>query len=213
MAEEDEDESPHVNTEETEEEAQDLCLVFDDFTIEEDDRVFMEMVHPVNSHHFVRASSTVSGRLAEAFAKDFEDIVQMSLHTYADVFSEMAFDSLPEHRKCDHAIELECEPSLGFHKVYPMTLTEQTGMDAFLEEARALTRIPQGLSNDPDRADRDGRFPRRSAGHWTHQSVKVPPQSSCLLYQEERWKVSLRPGLPSSECHHQEESVSAPTHR
>jgi hypothetical protein len=43
----------------------------------------------------------VSRRLAEAFAKNswpkgFEDIVLMSLHTYADVFSETAFDALPE---------------------------------------------------------------------------------------------------------------------
>jgi hypothetical protein len=30
----------------------------------------------------------------------------MSLHSYADVFSETAFDSLPERRKWDHAIEL-----------------------------------------------------------------------------------------------------------
>jgi hypothetical protein len=36
----------------------------------------------------------------------------MSLHTYADVFSEMVFDSLPERRKWDHPIELEYEPSL-----------------------------------------------------------------------------------------------------
>jgi hypothetical protein len=67
------------------------------------------VVHPVNPHHFVRASSTVSGRLAEAFAKNsepkgFEDIVLTSLHSYADVFSETAFDSLPERRKWDHTI-------------------------------------------------------------------------------------------------------------
>jgi hypothetical protein len=74
----DEDESPHMNTDETEEGAQDTCPAFDNdldsevnnFTIEEDDRVFMTMVHPVDPHHFVRASSTVSGRLAEAFAKN-----------------------------------------------------------------------------------------------------------------------------------------------
>jgi hypothetical protein len=42
----------------------------------------------------------------------------MLLQTYADVFSETAFDSLPEHCKWDHAIELECEPSPRFHKVY-----------------------------------------------------------------------------------------------
>jgi hypothetical protein len=88
----------------------------------------------------------VSGHLAEAFAKKsklkgFEDIVPMSLHSYADIFSETAFDSLPEHRKWDHTIELEHEPSPGFHKVYPMTLIEQTEMDAFLEEALATGRI------------------------------------------------------------------------
>jgi hypothetical protein len=111
----------------------------------------MAMVHPVDPHHFVRASSTVSRRLAEAFAKTsklkgFEDIVPTSLHTYANVLSETAFDSLPERRKWDHAIELEREPSPGFCKVYPMTLTEQTEMDAFLEEALATGRIRQPKS-------------------------------------------------------------------
>jgi hypothetical protein len=159
MVEEDEDESPHVNADETDEEAQDTCLALDhdldsdidDVIIEEGDCVFMMMVHPVDPQHFVRASSTVSRRLAEAFAKnskpkDFYDIVPMSLHTYADVFSETAFDSLPERRKWDHTIELEHEPSPGFRKVYPMTLTEQTEMDAFLEEALATGRIRQSKS-------------------------------------------------------------------
>jgi hypothetical protein len=155
----DEDESPHMNTDETDEEAQDTCPAFDDdldsevddSIIEEDDRVFMTMVHPVDPHHFVHASSTVSRRLAEAFAKNskpkgFEDIVPMTLHEYADVFSETAFDSLPERHKWDHAIELEREPSPIFRKVYPMTLTEQTEMDAFLEEALATGRIRQSKS-------------------------------------------------------------------
>jgi hypothetical protein len=87
----DEDESSHMNTDETDEEAQDTCLAFDndldsevdDFTIEEDDRVFMAMVHPVDPHHFICASSTVSGRPAEAFAKNlkpkgFKAIVPMT---------------------------------------------------------------------------------------------------------------------------------------
>jgi hypothetical protein len=69
-----------------------------------------------------------------------------SLHTYADVFSETAFDSLPERCKWDHAIELEREPSPGFRKVHPMTLTEQTEMDAFLEEALATEHIRQSKS-------------------------------------------------------------------
>jgi hypothetical protein len=72
--------------------------------------------------------------------------VPTSLHTYANIFSEMAFDSLPECRKWDHAIELEHEPSPGFRKVYPMTLTEQTEIDAFLEEALATGCIRQSKS-------------------------------------------------------------------
>jgi hypothetical protein len=133
MVEEDEDESPHMDTDETDEEAQDTCPALDDdldsdvddIAIEEGDRVFMMMVHPVDPHHFVRASSTVSGCLAETFArnskpKDFHDIVPTSLHAYTDVFSETAFNSLPEHCKWDHTIELECKPSPGFCKVYPL---------------------------------------------------------------------------------------------
>jgi hypothetical protein len=155
----DKDESPHLNTDETDEGAQDTCPAFDDnldsevdnFTIGEEDCVFMTMVHPVDPHHFVCASSMVSGRLAEAFAKNskpkgFEDIVPTALHEYADVFSETAFNSLPERCKWDHAIELEREPSPGFRKVYPMTLTEQTEMDTFLEEALATGRIRQSKS-------------------------------------------------------------------
>jgi hypothetical protein len=109
------------------------------------------MVHLVDPQHFVHASSTVSRRLAEAFAKnskpkDFHDIVPTSLHAYADAFSKTTFDSLPEHRKWDHAIELERKPSPRFCKVYPMTLTEQTEMDTFLEEVLATGCIRQSKS-------------------------------------------------------------------
>jgi hypothetical protein len=52
MVEEDKDESPHVNTDDTDEEAQDTGLAFDndldsdvvDVTSEEDDRVFMAIL-------------------------------------------------------------------------------------------------------------------------------------------------------------------------
>jgi hypothetical protein len=139
MVVEDKDEPPHVNVDETDEEVQDTCLAIDDdldsdITIEEGDCVFMMMVHLVDPQHFVCASSTVFGHLAEAFAKnlklkDFHDIVLTSLHAYANIFSETVFDSLPERCKLDHAIELECGPSPRFRKVYPMTLMEQTEMD------------------------------------------------------------------------------------
>jgi hypothetical protein len=159
MVEEDEDEFPHVNADETDEEAQDTCPALDDdldsdiddIAIEEGDRVFMMMVHPVDPHHFVLASSTMSGHLAEAFAKnsklkDFHDIVLTSLHAYTNIFSKTAFNSFPERRKWDHVIELECEPSPVFHKIYPLTLTEQTEMDVFLEEALSTGCIRQSKS-------------------------------------------------------------------
>jgi hypothetical protein len=63
MTEEDEDESPQVNMNETDEEARDtgpaldddLDSEVDDFNIEEDDHVFMAMVHPVTILSVLRA--------------------------------------------------------------------------------------------------------------------------------------------------------------
>jgi hypothetical protein len=107
----DEDESSHMNTDETDEEVQDTCPAIDDdldgevddFTIEEDDRVIMMMLHLVDPHHFIRASSMVSGCLAEAFAKNtkpkgFEDIVPTTLQEYADNFTRVCrrlYTSMP----------------------------------------------------------------------------------------------------------------------
>ena len=102
----------------------------DDVEIEEGDRIFVATIHPEDIHHFVRVSSTVSQRLAEVFTRNsgqasFQDSVPESLHDFEDVFSKESFDSLPDWRKWDHAIELECDPEPGFCKVYPMTLEEQ----------------------------------------------------------------------------------------
>jgi hypothetical protein len=155
----DQDEATHVNANETEEEVQGECPAFDDdlkfdadhIGIEEGDHIFMAMVHPVNPQHFICASSTVSRRLVEASTKNsmpkgFHEIIPTALHFYEDVFSEMAFNTLPQCQKWDHAIELEREQSPGFQKVYLMTLTEQTEMDAFLEEALATGHIRQSKS-------------------------------------------------------------------
>jgi hypothetical protein len=80
--------------------------------IEDDDRIFVATIHPEDPSFFVRATSTISQRLAEAFSansekKSFKDLVPESLHEFEDVFSKESFDSLPERRKWDHAIELE----------------------------------------------------------------------------------------------------------
>ena len=106
----------------------------------------MARVHPEIIPEFLCASSTISTRLAEASAKNsktpsFHNNVPDHLHDFADVFDKASFDSLPEQRKWDHAIELECDPEPGFRKVYPMSLVEQAEMDTFLEEALATGRI------------------------------------------------------------------------
>jgi DNA integrity scanning protein DisA with diadenylate cyclase activity len=93
----------------------------------------------------------VSRCLAKAFAKNskpkgFHETIPSTLHSHEDVFSETAFDTLPECQKQDHAIKLECEPLPGFRKVYPMTLMEQTKMDAFLKEALATGCTRQSKS-------------------------------------------------------------------
>ena len=123
----------------------------DDVEIEDSDRIFVANIHPDSPPQSIRAMQTVSQRLAEAFTKNsdtksFRDLAPDCLHDFDDVFSEGAFDSLPEPRKWDHAIELEREPSPGFRKVYPMTLEEQGELDAFLEEALRTGRIRQSKS-------------------------------------------------------------------
>src|ERR1700723_2684943 len=118
-----------------------------DVEIEEGDRIFTATILPQDIHHFVCAtSSTPATDLAAAYAKNakvqsFRDAVPDHLNDFEDVFNKESFDSLPERRKWDHAIELEREPAPGFRKVYPMTLEEQAELDAFLEEALATGRI------------------------------------------------------------------------
>src|ERR1700726_2946381 len=114
--------------------------------VEGSDRMFTAHVYPERREHVVQATSTVSQRLAEAFSKNsekptFRDLVPESLHNFEDVFNKESFDSLPERRKWDHAIELESDPKPGFRKVYPMSLEEQAELDAFLEAALSTGRI------------------------------------------------------------------------
>jgi hypothetical protein len=152
----DQDEATHVHMKKTKEEVQGQCPAFDDdlefdgdhIKIEEDDCIIMAMVDLVDPKHFICTSSMVSGHLAEASTKNlllkgFHKLIPTTLHSYEDVFSEIAFDTLSEHQKWDHTIKLEHEPSRRLQKVYPMTLTEQTEMDALLEEALATGHIRQ----------------------------------------------------------------------
>src|SRR3979490_1247666 len=146
----DEDDCPPMGLGEPDGGAADFDDGFDD-EIEDSDHIFVAHIHDEDAEHFVRAASTVSQCLAEAFTKNskatsFRDAVPSSLHEFEDIFSEGAFDHLPKRRKWDHAIELEREPSPGFRKVYPMSPEEQTELDVFLEEALATGRIRHSKS-------------------------------------------------------------------
>jgi len=50
------------------------------------------------------------------------------------LFAKEDFDILLEHRRWDHAIELIPGAKPKSSKVYPLSLLEQTELDAFLEE-------------------------------------------------------------------------------
>jgi hypothetical protein len=90
----------------------DLIDIYDNEEIEEGNRIFVATIHPEDTGHFIRVMSTVSQRLAEAFAKNSNvptlfDLIPTHLHDFVDVFSKESFDELPMRRKWDNAIELE----------------------------------------------------------------------------------------------------------
>jgi len=111
----------------------------------EGDRLFATVIRPVEH---IRASTTTSQRLAEAHAKlsqtpgwGFREIVPEHLHKFEDIFNKDAFDTLPEHKRWDHAIELHPGSESKACKVYPVSPNEQSGLDAFIDENLASGRI------------------------------------------------------------------------
>ena len=61
--------------------------------------------------------------------------------TLKDVFSKTSFDSLPERKQWDHAIELVPDAEPSNCKVYPLVPKEQDELDAFLQENLESGRI------------------------------------------------------------------------
>ena len=114
---------------------------------EKDDRIFTTTLYPRPSPQNIRASTTISYKLAESFTKaaqegkTFQVVVPADLHDFEDVFSKSSFDALPEHRQWDHAIELEAAPQHSHRKVYPLSLDEQKALDEFIEEGLASGRF------------------------------------------------------------------------
>ena len=83
------------------------------------------------------ASSTISTHLAEAFKANSEanaPSILNYLKKSLDVFSKESFDTLPEHKQWDHAIELVSGEKPASYKIYPLAPSEQKKLDTFLKE-------------------------------------------------------------------------------
>jgi len=102
------------------------------------DRIFAIGLVPAPAE--IRATSSVSQRLAEAFKCNSEASapsgrpVPEYLKECDSFFSKQSFDALPESKKWDHAVELIPGEKASNCKVYPLALTEQKELDQFLKE-------------------------------------------------------------------------------
>jgi len=106
---------------------------------ERGDRLFMTRILSELAAEDLRATSTISQKLAEGVHRALE--TRKGLLTLPDctkgfesVFAKEDFDILLEHRQWDHAIELIPGSEPKSSKVYPLSLVEQKKLDSFLEE-------------------------------------------------------------------------------
>jgi transposase InsO family protein len=118
---------------------------------EKGDRIFATNLHqpPVD----IRATSTISQRLAEAFKRNSEPTrsdesttdpregVPDYLRDFDDVFAKESFDVLPNPKPWDHAIELIPGEKPSGCKVYPLSPSEQKELDVFIKENLESGRI------------------------------------------------------------------------
>jgi uncharacterized protein YqkB len=85
----------------------------------------------------IRASSTISQRLAEAFKTNFEmdsPLIPEYLKEFTSVFFKNSFDVLLKPKEWDHTIEI-IPGSKAFNcKVYLLLPLKQKKLDAFLKE-------------------------------------------------------------------------------
>ena len=120
---------PLIEDDEIEEEDVDLY--------EKGDRLFATVI---------RATGNFSQQLAEAHLKNStpkepSDVILPHFRQFADMFAKESFDTLPERKQWDHAIELIPDAKLSNCKVYPMSVAEQAELDRFISENLETGRI------------------------------------------------------------------------
>src|SRR6266568_9363246 len=115
-----------------------------DEPLEEGDCIWATRLLP--EPEYIRASSTISQCLAEAFKRnseplDYEKHIPPHLRDFHSVFAKESFDDLPESKPWDHAVELIPDATPKSCKVYPLAISEQKELDAFLKENLESGRI------------------------------------------------------------------------
>jgi len=110
------------------------------------DRLFLTRLLPELTQTDLQAMAMTSQHLAEGARRSKETQATTTplpayVAEFQSVFAKEDFDILPEHRKWDHAIKLIPGAEPKSSKVYPLSLLEQTELDAFLEENLRTGRI------------------------------------------------------------------------
>jgi hypothetical protein len=127
------------------------------FDIEDGDRVWATGLIP--EAQYIQASSTISQRLAESFARNTEahptlptggsgskNPIPDYVKIFGQVFSEERFAKLPNRKPWDHVIELVPGAQPKGCKVYLISVTEQSELDHFLTENLETGRTRQSKS-------------------------------------------------------------------
>jgi len=123
---------PELHTDSEEEEPEEA-----EEPIKPGDRIFAIGLVPAPAE--IRATSSISQRLAEAFKQNSKSApsgrsIPEYLKEFDSIFSKESFDVLPESKKWDHAVKLIPGEKASNCKVYPLAPTEQKELDQFLKE-------------------------------------------------------------------------------
>lgn len=152
------------------------------------DQLFLTRILPEQSVEDIRATDTTSQRLVEGACWS---TTQTSLTLWPNyvqgfelVFAKEDFNTLPEHRRWDHAIEIIPGSEPKFLKVYPLLPIEQIELNTFLAE-----------------------------NLWTGCIClsKSPMAAPVFFDQKEGWNAPTHPGLPYTKCCDNQEQILPPS--
>ena len=111
--------------------------------LDEGDRLFATVSTP--DVPIIVATSNMSQQLAERALRSMppkeKESIPPYLRDFDDIFAKESFDSLPQQRTWDHAIELEPGAKTSACKVYPLSPAKQLQLDEFLKENLRTGRI------------------------------------------------------------------------